>query len=145
MLFVGDDWAEAHHDIEIQDVEGRALTRKRLPEGLAGMASLHELLGEHADLDADPDQVIVGIETDRGPWVQALLAAGYQVFPINPMAVARYRDRHVVSGKKSDHADAMVLANILRLHHDHFTGRARQRNARRVVVHVLDQTTAIKT
>jgi hypothetical protein len=36
------------------------------------------------------------------------------VFPINPMAVARYRERHSVSRKKSDHVDAMTLANILR-------------------------------
>ena len=118
MLFVGDDWAEAHHDIEIQDVEGRALTRKRLPEGLAGMASLHELLGEHADLDADPDQVIVGIETDRGPWVQALLSAGYQVFPINPIQASRYRERHTSSGAKSDPGDAHVLAEIVRVDRD---------------------------
>jgi hypothetical protein len=35
--------------------------------------------------------VKVGIETDRGQWVQALIAAGYEVFAINPMSVARYR------------------------------------------------------
>jgi transposase len=48
------------------------------------------------------------------PLVACLRTTGRAVFAINPMAVARYRDRHVVSGKKSDHADAMVLANILR-------------------------------
>jgi hypothetical protein len=38
---------------------------------------LHALLAEHLPGDAEPDQVVVEIETDRGPWVQALLAAGY--------------------------------------------------------------------
>jgi hypothetical protein len=46
--------------------------------------------------------VVVGIETDRGPWVQALLASGYQVYAINPMQAARYRERHCASGAKSD-------------------------------------------
>ena len=115
VLFVGDDWAEAHHDIEVEDSQGRVLARRRLPEGLAGMASLHALLAEHADLDGEPDQVIVGIESDRGPWVQALLAAGYRVFPINPIQAARYRERHTSSGAKSDPGDAHVLAEIVRV------------------------------
>ena len=115
VLFVGDDWAEAHHDIEVEDDQGGVLVRRRLPEGLAGMASLHELLAGHADLDAEPSQVIVGIETDKGPWVQALLAAGYRVFPINPIQAARYRERHTSSGAKSDPGDAHVLAEIVRV------------------------------
>jgi transposase len=106
VLFVGDDWAEAHHDIEIEDESGRVLARRRLPEGLAGITTLHELVAEHLDPTAEPDQVQVGIETDRGPWVQALLAAGYVVFAINPLQVARYRERHSPSGAKSDAADA---------------------------------------
>jgi hypothetical protein len=47
VLFVGDDWAEAHHDIEIEDEAGRVLARRRLPEGLAGITMLHELIAEH--------------------------------------------------------------------------------------------------
>ena len=82
MLFVGDDWAEAHHDIEIEDDSGRVFARRRLPEGLAGITALHELVAEHLDPAGEPDQVLVGIETERGPWVQALLAAGYIVYPI---------------------------------------------------------------
>ncbi len=86
MLFIGDDWAEDHHDIEIVGEEGLRLARARLPEGLAGIAELHALVAKHAptgwaDLSAGQAaaQVTVGIETDRGPWVQALSAAGYQV------------------------------------------------------------------
>ena len=119
MLFLGDDWAEAHHDIELEDADGRMLVRRRLPEGVAGIAELHSLVGDHLDDDDDPGQVLVGIETDRGPWVQALLAAGYQVWAINPVQAARYRDRHSSSGAKSDPGDAHVLAEIVRLDRAH--------------------------
>jgi transposase len=125
VLFIGDDWAEAHHDVEIEDEAGRVLARRRLPEGLAGITMLHELVAEHLDPAAEPDQVLVGIETERGPWVQALLAAGYVVFAINPLQVARYRERHSVSGAKSDAADAHLLAEIIRLdrvHHRRIAG-----------------------
>ena len=125
MLFIGDDWAEAHHDIEIEDEAGRLLVRKRLPEGLAGITTLHELIAEHLDPSGEPDQVLVGIETDRGPWVQALLATGYLVYAINPLQVARYRERHSTSGAKSDPGDAHLLAEIVRLdraHHRRIAG-----------------------
>ncbi len=114
MLFVGDDWAEEHHDVELQDEAGRRLGKAKLGEGITGIARLHELIAEHLDLGAEPDQVVVGIETDRGPWVQALPAAGYQVYAINPLQVARDRERHSVSGAKSDAADAHTLADMVR-------------------------------
>jgi transposase len=126
MLFVGDDWAEDHHDIEVQDEDGRRLARARLPEGIVGLSRLHELLAEHlTDEDVEPEtgfvaqNVVVGIETDRGTWVAALVAAGYQVFAINPMSAARYRERHGTSGTKSDRGDAHVLAEIVRLDRAH--------------------------
>ena len=126
MLFVGDDWAEDHHDIEVQAEDGRRLARARLPEGIAGLSRLHELIAEHlTEDDVDPDtgfvaqNVFVGIETDRGTWVSALVAAGYQVFPLNPVQVARYRERHGASGAKSDRGDAHVLAEIVRLDRAH--------------------------
>jgi transposase len=113
LLLVGDDWAEEHHDVEVQDEHGRVLGKAKLPEGIAGIARLHAMIGQHAG-DDDEVQVVVGIETDRGPWVQALIAAGYQVYPINPLQVARYRQRHAVSGAKSDAADAHTLADMVR-------------------------------
>src|SRR6266496_3354863 len=101
MLFVGDDWAEDHHDIEIVDETGRRVARQRLPEGLSGVSRLHALIAaampaEWAELETGEaaGRVKIGIETDRGPWVAALVAAGYEVFAINPMSTARYRERH---------------------------------------------------
>lgn len=119
MLFVGDDWAEDHHDVEVVDEAGRRLARRRLPEGAAGVSELHGLIAERLDEDAGPGQVVIGIETERGPWVRALRAAGYEVFAINPMQVARYRERHSTSGAKSDRADAHVLAELVRLDREH--------------------------
>jgi hypothetical protein len=66
------------------------LARWRLPEGVAG------------------------IETDHGPWAMALIAAAYQVFPVNSQRSARFRARHQVSGAKSDAGDAHVLADMVR-------------------------------
>jgi transposase len=114
VLFVGDDWAEEHHDVELQDETGRRLGKARLEEGVAGIAKLHELIGRHLAEGAEADQVMIGIETDRGPWVQALIAAGYRVYAVNPLSVARYRERHSVSGAKSDAADARTLADMVR-------------------------------
>jgi transposase len=119
VLFVGDDWAEAHHDVEIVDEDGRRLARRRLPEGVDGLAGLHALVADHLAEDAEPEQVIVGIETDRGPWVAALIAAGYTVYAVNPLQVARYRERHGVGGAKSDAGDAHVLAELVRLDRAH--------------------------
>jgi transposase len=114
LLLVGDDWAEDHHDVEVQDETGRRLGKARLPEGIAGIARLHALIGQHVGDDDEPVEVVAGIETERGPWVQALLAAGYQVYAINPLQVARYRERHGVSGAKSDPGDAHTLADMVR-------------------------------
>jgi transposase len=114
LLFVGDDWAEDHHDVEVMEASGRRLAKARLPEGVAGMAQLHAMIAEQLSEDTDEAEVLVGIETDRGPWVAALIAAGYRVFAINPLQVARYRERHCVSGAKSDAADAHTLADMVR-------------------------------
>ena len=87
VLLVGDDWAADHHDVELMDQAGRVLARARLSEGAAGMARLHALIGEHAGAgDGDDElEVRVGIETDHGPWVMALVASGYVVFAVNPL------------------------------------------------------------
>ena len=117
MIFVGNDWAEGHHDVYLLDEGGTRLGFARLREGLAGVARLHEMVAEHA---SDAGEVVVGIESDRGLWVGALVAAGYQVYAINPRAVSRYRDRHSLGGAKSDRGDAKVLADLVRTdRHNH--------------------------
>jgi transposase len=95
VIFVGVDWAEAHHDVHVEDVEGKRLGRARLPEGVEGIARFHELVG---DLVEDPAEVVIGIETDRGLFVAALVGAGYLVYAVNPMSTSRYRDRHSAGG-----------------------------------------------
>jgi transposase len=111
VVFLGVDWAEEHHDVCLLDEQGKVLDRGKVANSLEGVSRIHALVAEHSQ---EPGEVVVGIETDRGLLVQALLAAGYQIYAINPLAVDRYRDRHSVSGAKSDAADAKVLADLVR-------------------------------
>ncbi|MFE7333248.1 IS110 family transposase [Streptomyces sp. NPDC057565] len=136
MLLIGDDWAEDHHDVELQDAIGRRLATARLAEGAEGIARFHELVARHAGDDPDPADVVVGIETDRGTWVQALLAAGYQVYAINPRQVARFKERYGTSGAKSDKGDAHALADMVRIDRDQLrpvAGDSHQAQAVKVV------------
>jgi len=111
-VFCGIDWAEDHHDIALADRDGKLLARLRISDDTAGLARLLGLLAEHGDSAGDP--IPVAIETPRGLLTACLRATGRKVYPVNPMAVARYRDRHSVAGRKSDHGDSFVLANVLR-------------------------------
>lgn len=112
-IYCGVDWAEDHHDIAIIDEHGNVLVKRRISDDFEGLSALTWLLAEHADA-AMFTSVDIGIETDRGLLVAALRAAGHVVVPINPKAVSRYRDRHSVSGAKSDPGDALMLAQIMR-------------------------------
>jgi hypothetical protein len=116
MINVGIDWAEDDHQVCILDAGGAPVEEFAIGDGAAGTAQFHERIAHHLD---EPDQVVIGIETDRGLLVGALVAAGYQVFAVNPMSVARYRDRHAVSGGKSDRGDARVLADLVRTDRHH--------------------------
>lgn len=111
MVFVGIDWSERHHDVCVMDVDGRVLAKGRVPEGVEGLAQLHEMVAAHAE---EPSEVVVAIEIDRGLLVGALVASGYAVHAVNPLSVDRYRDRHRTSGAKSDPGDAKVLADLVR-------------------------------
>jgi len=112
-LFCGIDWAETHHDIAIVDGDGNLVAKKRITDDADGFAQLVELLAEAGD--SAEHRIPVAIETPRGLLVASLRATGRSVYAINPLAVARYRERHSVARSKSDHADAMTLANILRV------------------------------
>ena len=100
--------------MEVMDEAGRVLAKGRLPEGVAGMARFHELIGACLGDDLESAEVAIGTETDRGPWVGALIAAGYVVYGVNPLLASRFRARHAVSGAKSDAGDAHVLADMVR-------------------------------
>lgn len=112
-LFCGIDWAEAQHDLAIIDNDGQLVAKKRITDDPSGFAELIEMLTAAGDCAEDP--VPVAIETPRGLLVASLRATERPVYAINPLAVARYRERHSVARSKSDHADAMTLANILRV------------------------------
>jgi transposase len=110
-VFVGHDWAEDHHDVHVEDSEGHRLAKARLAEGVEGVAAFHALVAPFID---DPADVVIATETDRGLFVGALVAAGYQVIAVNPLSTARYRERLSTSGAKSDPGDAKVLAGLAR-------------------------------
>jgi len=132
-IYCGIDWAEKHHDVAIVDAAGRLLAKRRIPDDLAGFTALSALLAEHSGAEQFTP-VDIGIETDRGLVVAALRAAGHRVYPINPRAVSRYRDRHGVSGAKSDPADALLLAQIMRT----------DREAHRPMPHDSEQVGAVR-
>jgi transposase len=111
-VYCGIDWAEDHHDIAVVDRDGNLLARRRISDDAAGLAALLALLAEHGD--TPEDLIPVAIETPRGLLTACLRATGRPVYPVNPMSVARYRDRHSVAGRKSDHGDSVVLAGVLR-------------------------------
>ena len=110
-VFVGLDWAEAHHDVYVQDDQGKRLAGGRLPEGLEGVARFHAMVASFVE---EPAEVVIATETDRGLFIGALVASGYQVLAVNPLSASRYRERHSTSGAKSDPGDAKVLADLAR-------------------------------
>jgi transposase len=111
-LYCGIDWATEHHDVAVVDDDGRVVVRGRVSNDAAGFAQVLTLLAETGDTAEHP--IPVGIETDHGLWVAALRETGRVIYPINPLAAARYRARYAVSGAKSDATDAVLLANIVR-------------------------------
>jgi len=112
LIYCGIDWAERTHDVALIDDTGQLVAKRHITDDAAGYKLLLDLLAEHGDTEQTP--IPVAIETSRGLLVAVLRAGNRQVFAINPLAAARYRDRHSVSRKKSDPGDALVLANILR-------------------------------
>jgi transposase len=128
----GIDWAEAHHDVALSDEQGQIVARLRVGTGIEGYRQLLELLAAHAD---EPQAVPIAIETDKNLLVVTLQHAGFEVYAINPRAVARYRERHGQTGKKSDPGDAAVLAGILRT----------DRHLHRPLPQITDQAMAVKT
>src|SRR6266700_5702797 len=111
-VFCGIDWAEDHYDVALVDQAGVVLLERRIDDDAICYQLLLALLAEHGDDQVEP--IPVAIATPRGLVVACLRRTGRQVYAINPLSVARYRERHSVARTKSDRVDAQLLANILR-------------------------------
>jgi transposase len=141
-LFCGIDWADDHHDIALIDDTGTVLLQRRIGDDTTGWALLLDAFAAHGDSADTP--IPVAVETSHGLLVSCLRATGRPVFAINPLAVARYRDRHSVARKKSDAGDALVLAHILRTDmHAHRALPADSDQARAVTVLARAQQDAV--
>ncbi len=105
MLYVGIDWASEHHDIFLTNDSAQTLAAFRIAHASQGFERLHRVINEH---QPEPQQVLVALEPTRGLLVHDLLRSGYQVYAINPKAVRRYKDRHVVLKAKTDIAGCFL-------------------------------------
>jgi transposase len=110
-VYVGIDWADVHHDVYVTDAAAQALDSFTIPHSYQGMEELKKRLMKFS---SNAEDILVAVESHQGLLIYAILEAGYLVYPINPKATDRYRDRYRTSSSKSDPKDAMVLANILR-------------------------------
>ena len=117
MIFVGIDWSEEQHEVEVMAASGQRLRSLRIAHGVEGLAKLQETISEFT---SESSEVAVGIEADHGLLVSALVGSGYQVYPINPLTAARYRDRHSLAGNKSDRREALSVASLVRTNHPLF-------------------------
>src|ERR1700674_3170674 len=99
-VFCGIDWAEDHYDVALVDQAGVVLRERRIDDDASGYQLVLALLAEHGDDQVEP--IPVAIETPRGLVVACLRRTGRQVYAINPLSVARYRERHSVARTKSD-------------------------------------------
>jgi hypothetical protein len=97
-VYCGIDWAEGHHDIALVDGDGALIAKRRIDESLEGVAELTAMLAAAGDSAEEP--IPVAIETPRGLLVAVLRATGRPIYPINPLAVARYRERTSASGQE---------------------------------------------
>lgn len=110
-IYVGIDWASEHHDVYVTNDQAEKLGAFRIGHTVEGLATLKRRVQE---LCSDPTELRIAMERPDGLLVASLLDGGYAVYPVNPKAVDRYRDRHHSSGAKDDARDALVLAHILR-------------------------------
>ena len=111
-LYAGLDWATDHHDVVAVDAKGRVVVKLTIEDTADGWAGLHDaLLGQ---VGGDLSAVAVAVETNNGPAVERLLALGCRVYPMNPKAAGRYRDRKAPSGGRNDRLDAYSFADALR-------------------------------
>lgn len=112
VLFVGFDWATEDHDVVAVDPSGGIVLDEKVEDTAEGWAAFRQRLAELAGPDLG--KVAVAVETCNGPAVERLLEMGCRVYPLNPKAAQRYRDRKNVSGNKTDRLDAWSFGDALR-------------------------------
>lgn len=138
----GIDWASEHHDVALVDQDGTLVAKRRINDDAQGYQQLLDLLADAGDSPGVP--IPVAIETPRGLFVACLRASGRPVHAINPLSASRHRERQRVTRAKSDDADAVMLANILRTDaHEHPPLPADTEQARAVTVLAWAQQDAV--
>lgn len=105
--FAALDWASDHHDVVVVDHSGLIVAEFRLAHSAAGWAQFTENMKPFAGAP-------LALETSSGPAVDQLLQRGWKLYPVNPKAAERYRERKAPSGTKSDRHDVWSLADALR-------------------------------
>ena len=112
--FAGFDWASEKHDVVVVDGQGQVLMELEFPDTAEGWSILRGKLAELVAPAKDLGRMGVAIETCRGPAVERLVDLGLAVYPMNPKAAERFRDRKAPSGVKDDLLDAWSFADALR-------------------------------
>src|SRR4030065_20423 len=125
LIYLGIDWADDHHDIVITDDSAKTLNQFQIDHTPDGFAQLHANI---ANYQKSPADVLIAIETNRGLLVHELIRTGYTVYAINPKAVNRYKDRHVLSQAKSYTRNAHIFIDFLKACPYHDTLRACKKN-----------------
>jgi len=114
--YIGIDWADAEHAVWVEDETGTPVTWFAVKHTAQGFGEFGRWCDERRAQGID---LWAAIEKPAGRLVDFLLDHGVVVYPINPKALDRARDRFRMSGSKSDPFDAHVLAAFLRTDHAH--------------------------
>ena len=101
------DWAQDHHDIIVVDRLGTIVADFQFAHTAEGWKEFDQKMQAFG-------KCAVCIETSSGPAVDQLLQRDYPVYPINPKAAQRYRERKSPAGTKTDRHDAWSMADALR-------------------------------
>src|SRR2546430_1796708 len=104
MWYVGLDWADTHHDVEVQDEAGKRIGARRFAHSHDGLNELKAFL---LGIAASPEELVCIVETNHGLLIAFLLEAGIPVYPVNPKTTHRLRK---AAGAKTDRIDAHLLA-----------------------------------
>lgn len=106
--FMGFDWGQQTHAVVVVDRQGRIVLEMEFAHSAEGWMQLRDKLRPLGP------RIGVAIETCRGPAVDRLMMMALTLFPMNPKAAERYRDRKAPSGVKDDLLDAWAFADALR-------------------------------